>query len=165
MPLLLGRPVSPSEARELALRKRVLYAEFSEQGVLAVPGVKRFVDALARAAVPRAVATSASRRDAFSLLEILDLRAYFEVIVTAEDVRLGKPDPAVYSEAARRLGVAPATCLVFEDSLVGVVAARAAGMRAVGVATSHTAEELRSAGAESAIGDFEGIEWTAIAER
>jgi beta-phosphoglucomutase len=163
MPLLLGRPLSPAEARRLALRKRDLYAGYVARGLLSVPGVSSFLDDLARLGVPRAVGTSATRGDAESLLEGLGLRRYFAVIVTADDVRLGKPSPEVYLESARRLGALPETCVVFEDSVVGVQAARGAGMRAIGVTTTHTAAELAQAGAEMAITDFEGLTWSAVA--
>ena len=165
VPLLLGRPVSGGEARELALRKRELYAGFARRGTLAVPGVTAFVGGLSRAGVPRAVGTSASRWDVDTLLARLGLRRHFDIIVTAEDVILGKPDPAVYLEAARRLKAPPAACLVFEDSLVGVEAARRAGMRAVGVTTAHTAEELVAAGAETSIPHFEGLDWNSLVRR
>lgn len=165
VPLLLGRPVTPGEARHLALRKRELYASFASHGTQAVTGIPAFVSSLTREGIPRAVGTSASRWDVETLLAHLGLRRHFEVIVTAEDVRLGKPDPEVYLEAARRLGAPPAACLVFEDSLVGVEAARRAGMRAVGVTTAHTAEELRAVGAEIAIRDFQGLDWKTLAER
>jgi HAD superfamily hydrolase (TIGR01509 family) len=165
VPLLLGRSLEFAEARRLALRKRELYASFSAEGLSAVPGVLPFVAALARLDVPRAVGTSATRGDAVSLLGALGLLPYFDVMVTADDVALGKPDPAVYLESARRLGAPPGVCLVFEDSLVGVEAARRAGMRAIGVTTAHTAGELRGAGAEGAIADFEGLEWDSIAHR
>ena len=81
--------------------------------------------------------------------------------MAAEDVRHGKPDPEVYLLAAGRLGVAPEQCLVFEDAVVGVRAARSAGMRAIGVSTAHTETELRAAGAERAVEDFEGVSWPA----
>jgi beta-phosphoglucomutase len=163
VPLLLGRPMPSSEARRLALRKRDLYAGFAARGLLSVPGVAEFVQTLVRLGVPRAVGTSASRGDVENLLGALALRRHFEIIVTAEDVRFGKPDPEVYLECARRLGSPPGVCLVFEDSLVGVQAARRAGMRAIGVTTAHTAEELLGAGAEATIADFEGLEWESIA--
>jgi beta-phosphoglucomutase-like phosphatase (HAD superfamily) len=57
--------------------------------------------------------------------------------------------------------VAPEQCLVFEDAVVGVQAARSAGMRAIGVSTAHTETELRAAGAERAVEDFEGVTWPA----
>ena len=163
VPLLLGRHVSAAEARRLARRKRDLYGAFAARGLQSVPGVPGFVDTLARAGVPRAVGTSASRGDVETLLGDLGLRRYFDVIVTADDVRFGKPDPAVYLEAARRIGEPPAACVVFEDALVGVQAARRAGMRAIGVTTAHTADELYAAGAETTIPDFEGLQWSAVA--
>ncbi len=165
VPLLLGRPVKAWEARNLALRKRELYAGFARRGTQPVVGVPAFVDSLSRQGVPRGVGTSASRWDVDTLLVGLGLRRHFDVIVTAEDVTQGKPDPAVYLEVARQLRADPAQCLVFEDSLVGVEAARRAGMRAVGVTTAHTAAELEAAGAESAIRNFEGLDWNSLARR
>lgn len=165
VPLLLGTPVTGSEARRLALRKRELYADFAQRGTPAVAGVTAFVGSLARQAVPRAVGTSASRYDVEALLGGLGLKRHFEVIVTAEDVTRGKPDPQVYLEAARRLRTPPESCLVFEDSLVGVQAARTARMRAIGVTTAHTAAELEAAGAEATISDFEGLDWSALTRR
>jgi beta-phosphoglucomutase len=164
LPLLLGRPVSSAEARRLALRKRSLYGEFAACGLETVRGVEGFLASLERQGVPRAVGTSALRGDAVSLLERVGLLRYFDVLVTADDVRLGKPSPDVYLEAARRLDASPAECLVFEDSLVGVQAARSAGMRAIGVTTAHTTDELTAAGAERAIADFEGVEWSQVTQ-
>ncbi|HVC64122.1 MAG TPA: HAD family phosphatase, partial [Candidatus Dormibacteraeota bacterium] len=79
------------------------------------------------------------------------------------DVILGKPDPEVWTQAARRLRVAPSACVVFEDALVGVQAARSAGMRVIGVTTAHTDAEMVAAGAERTIPDFQGLEWSQIA--
>jgi len=70
-----------------------------------------------------------------------------------------------HATAARRLRMAPSHCVVFEDALVGVQAARAAGMRAVGVTTAHTEAELLAAGADRTIPDFQGLEWSSIALR
>lgn len=163
IPLLLGTIVPAGDARRLAQRKRDLYARLARRGTLAVRGVGEFVRALAAAGVPRAVGTSAMRRDADALLGELGLRGYFDVVVTADDVTRGKPDPEVYREAARRLGVPAAACLVLEDSVVGILSARSAGMRAVGVTTAHTAAELAAAGAEHSIADFEGLTWQRLA--
>lgn len=162
VPLLLGRPIAEDEALRMAFRKRELYLDQAGQGARAVPGVTAFVEALARAGVPRGVGTSATRRDVDRALREIGLRRHFEVVVSVEDVVWGKPDPEVYVLAARRLRVEPAACLVFEDSLVGVEAARRAGMRAIGVATAHDEGELRRAGAERVIDDFEGLTWTAL---
>jgi len=156
---LLGRPLSATEARRLSRRKHEHYAKLSQAGLPAVTGVPAFVSALATLGVPKAVATSARRADATRLLRELGLLAQFAVIVTAEDVRRGKPAPDVFVTAAERLGVRPERCLVFEDSVVGVRAGRAAGMRVIGVTTAHTAAELTEAGAEQCIADFDGCRW------
>ena len=159
VPLLLGRPMSEYEARRLARRKRDLYVDLARGGIVTVPGVSRFVANLARRKIPRAVGTSASGFDVNRLLAGAGLRRYFDVIVTADDVTYGKPDPEVYLLAAARMRVTPERCVVFEDSVVGVEAARSAGMRAIGITTAHTGEELVEAGAERAVADFEEIEW------
>lgn len=156
---LLDRPVPPAEAAALARRKREHYARLAARGMLPVPGAPAFVGALAADGVPRAVATSASRHDVETLLTAIGVRQHFEVVVSADDVRWGKPNPEVYLRAAAGLGLPPKSCVVFEDSVVGVHAARNAGMRVIGLTTAHSARELLAAGAERAITDFEGFEW------
>lgn len=157
--LLLGRDLAPDEAMHLACRKRDFYRRFAGRGAVAVPGAASFVSSVVQRGIACAVATSASRPDAQHVLATLGLTRHFGAVVTAEDVTRGKPDPEVYVRAAGAIGVAPPACLVFEDAVVGVQAARAAGMRVIGVATAHTGEELSAAGAERAIADFEGLTW------
>lgn len=159
VPLLLGRDVSWSEAMRLAGRKQQHYARRARAGLPAIAGAPAFVETLVARGVPLAVATSAARRDAERLLRGLDLLRHFEAMVTADDVRFGKPDPEVYLRAAEEIGAPPGACLVFEDSVVGVHAARSAGMTVVGVTTAHSEDELRAAGASHAIADFEGATW------
>jgi beta-phosphoglucomutase len=159
VPFLLGRATPYDEAYRVAARKHDHYRRLSREGPPAVRGVATFVSALAAQGVPRAVATSAARWDADRLLRLVGLRDRFDVLVAAEDVRRGKPDPEVYVLAAQGLGVPPAHCLVFEDAVVGVQAARRAGMRVIGVSTAHTETELVAAGAERAIDHFEGVTW------
>jgi HAD superfamily hydrolase (TIGR01509 family) len=159
VPLLLGEPVAPAEARRLANRKHQHYVTLAARGMPAVAGVAAFVGTLRARAVPLAVATSARRHDVIELLGPLGLLACFDAIVAAEDVTRGKPDPEVYLLAARRLDTPPDRCLVFEDAIVGVQAARGAGMRVVGVATAYEPADLLAAGAERAIATFEGLAW------
>ena len=157
--ILLVGDVGAGETRRLAEIKRAHYERLVRRGLMAVRGADDFVRGLARLGIPRAVATSASRRDLERVLDALALRAHIDVTVTADDVRWGKPHPEVYLKAADGLGVDAAACVVFEDAVVGVQAARAAGMRVVGVTTAHTAEELVAAGAERAVPHFEEVRW------
>jgi HAD superfamily hydrolase (TIGR01509 family) len=162
---VLGRELGPAEARRLAARKTALYHELADGHAPAVPGVVEFVRALAAAGVPRALATSAVPESAMRTLEALGLEGAFPVRVTADDVRLGKPDPEVYLTAAARLGVQPARCVAFEDAPVGVEAARRAGMPVVGLTTAHSADELHAAGAVRVVPDFTALAWPALAAR
>jgi HAD superfamily hydrolase (TIGR01509 family) len=165
IPLLLGRRVSDAEARRLARRKRDFYQARAQKGLDPVLGVREFLESLEELGVPCAVGTSASRWDAERLLDDLGLLRFFDVMVTADDVMLGKPDPEVWVQVARRLRVPVARCVVFEDAPVGIQAARAAGMRAIGVTTAHRDDELIAAGASLTIPDFRGLEWSRIAPR
>ena len=163
VPRILGRPVPPAEATRLAQRKTALYHELADGHAAPVPGVVEFVRALAATGVPRALATSAVADSAARILEGLGRATVFPVRVTAGQVRRGKPDPEVYLTAAARLGVPPVACVVFEDAVVGVEAARRAGMAVVGLTTAHADAELREAGATWTAPDFTGLAWAALA--
>src|SRR5439155_647292 len=93
--LLVG-DIGRGEARRLAELKREHYARLARRGLVAVAGAGAFVHALVRARVPRAVATSASRRDLERVLDALGLSRHLDVTVTADDVRWGKPHPEIY---------------------------------------------------------------------
>jgi HAD superfamily hydrolase (TIGR01509 family) len=163
LPELLGRPIGADEVQRLISRKAVLYEEACAGRVTAVHGAVDFVRALCAAGVPRGLATSALPERVTATLAALGLVDAFLVCVTGHDVRLGKPDPEVYLTAAARLGVESAACVAFEDAPAGVVAARKAGMRVVGVATTCSDGELRTAGARLVIRDFAGMRWEELA--
>ena len=84
-----------------------------------------------------AVASNAEPENVNFLLDRAALRPYFQVVIDGHQVKRPKPDPEIYLLAAQRLGIRPANCIVFEDSLSGVEAATRAGMRIVGVSTTH----------------------------
>ncbi|MFJ8789209.1 HAD family hydrolase [Streptomyces sp. NPDC102462] len=107
-------------------------------GVRLLPGTRDFLDSLP--ADRWAVVTSATRRLAEARLDAVGIRP--KTLMTADDVTRGKPDPEPYLLAARRLGVDPARCVVFEDAPAGLRAGRAAGTATVALATTHPAHEL-----------------------
>ena len=109
--------------------------------------------------MPRAVATSASRGDLDALLSQVGLRAHFEVIVTAEDVQWGKPNPEVFLRAAagRTCRRPAAWCSRIRWSACMPPATPACAC--IGITTAHDSRELLAAGAERAIADFEGFAW------
>ena len=117
--------------------------------VAVFPGARELIGAL-RAALPLAIASGARREEIETILSGIGLRDAFREIVGAQDATATKPDPAPYLEAARRLGRAvpglvPEDCIAFEDSVAGVLSARGAGMKVIGVAHTYPAAKLRSA--------------------
>jgi len=105
-----------------------------------MPGVERFLNKLGAANIPMAVATSATPEYAEHVLTTLGLKNRFRFVLTAADIRHGKPDPEVYLLAAERLGIEPSQMMVLEDSGNGCHAAVAAGAYSVAVPNRHTRE-------------------------
>ncbi|KAF0676614.1 HAD family hydrolase [Profundibacterium mesophilum] len=110
---------------------RAAMARRCRSGVPVMEGALALLDRIDALGLPRAVATNSRTQGAVSKLEASSLAGRFEVVIGFEQVARGKPAPDVFIEAARRLGIAPARCLVFEDSDVGTRAALAAGMTVV----------------------------------
>ena len=127
-----------------------------ELGLTAIPGAAAFVRAADAEGLRLALVTSASPANAQLALRVLELRDMFDAVITAADVRAGKPAPDPYLAAARALSVEPAGALVFEDTIPGIRAAHAAGSRCVALATTMRRDEL--AEADLVIDDFRGLE-------
>jgi HAD superfamily hydrolase (TIGR01509 family) len=121
------------------------------------PGLFEFLDAIKSNGIKRALATSAPTGNVSQAIDKLGLQNYFHVIIDKNDVTRGKPDPEVYLTTLARLGVSKANCLVFEDSKAGVQAALAAGLRVIGISSSHTEEELLEEGVTMVIKDFTNL--------
>jgi HAD superfamily hydrolase (TIGR01509 family) len=113
-------------------RLRALWKLTYERVVL-MPGVKRLLPQLHAAGYPLGIASASDRKWIVRWLTAFDLRPYFQVIASGDDVSHNKPAPDVYLFAAAQLGVEPERCLVFEDSLAGVQAAKSAGMVVIAV--------------------------------
>jgi len=98
-----------------------------------MPGVKEVLDFCKSKGLKIGLASNSSHDLIEVVLEKVGIKQYFDFLSSAQDVEKGKPDPAVYLYAAEKLGVAPAECLVFEDSIIGVRAAKSAGMFVVAI--------------------------------
>jgi beta-phosphoglucomutase family hydrolase len=143
IPDILKWTDDPEQIRNLSLRKEALYREvIREQGIAPLPGVGAWLEALRAASVPCAIASSTHRENITCTLGLIGFERYFAAIVSSEDVTCGKPAPDVFLLAARKVNTPPARCVVFEDAHVGIEAARRAGMKVVGVATTHPADTL-----------------------
>ena len=145
--------IKPSEMERLGRRKDELYAIAANQ-LNTKPGIPRVLSQLTAAKILCAVATSAGRPRTNESLERFGITKYFSAIVTGEDASSPKPAPDIFLLVAARLGVNAGQCVVVEDSVAGVLAARAAGMRCAGFAPPERLGELERAGADDLISDF-----------
>jgi beta-phosphoglucomutase len=141
-PILFGRPLAREEWQAHEEEKESLYREISRGRLTPVAGFARLLERAASHGVPVTLATSAPRPNVEHTLAEIGCTTAFACIVRGDEVRRGKPAPDVFLAVASRLGVAPGTCLVFEDAPMGIAAARAAGMPSVALTTSFTAEAL-----------------------
>lgn len=149
---------SPQEIAQLADRKERSYVEIYRPQIAMLPGVKRLLIDARDKGVRLGIATAAPPLCVEFVREALMLESYFDTIVDSQQVVRGKPHPEGYLMAARRLGVHPSECLVFEDAPVGVEAAQAAGMSAFVVLTTHAeAEFARFTNVRGFVRDFSGF--------
>lgn len=133
-----GPQITAAEIAQISTVKEARFRELlGSAGVVALPGVARWLARLRAGGWRQAVASSAQPASLEAMLGALRLAEYFAATVSARDVARGKPAPDVFLLAADRVGVPPERCVVVEDAPAGLEAARAAGMRAIGVRTTH----------------------------
>jgi HAD superfamily hydrolase (TIGR01509 family) len=138
---------------EYGQRKEDFFQE-NFKDVKLIPGVEIFLRELKIAGVKTGIATSASSYRTLRTLQLLNLEDKFAAVITGDDVSAGKPNPAAYRLAAERMNLKADQLLVLEDAPTGVQAAKAAGMRCIGVSSNGRAEVLRLAGADQIIPNF-----------
>jgi HAD superfamily hydrolase (TIGR01509 family) len=155
-PRLLGRPVSGDELERLSTQKEERYRALFRPHMAPLRGAAELMARLRNSGVRLALASSAPPGNRDMVLDGLRWRGLFDAIVEAEHLP-GKPAPDAFLDAARRLELSPAECLVFEDAVNGVRAAVAAGIPVVGITTTVPAATLLAAGAREAAPDFASL--------
>jgi len=148
--------LTPEQVQCYGAQKAVLFKN-STLELKTINGLPDFMAQVAAAGLAIAVGSSASRSRVEETLNQLNLKRYFRVIVTGDDVAQGKPDPAIFLQAARGLGVAPENILVCEDAVAGVKAAKAAGMKCLAIAANGRDHLLEKAGAGKVAQDFVSV--------
>jgi len=160
MRALFGAELSLEQAQALVDEKETLYREAFAPAFRWVAGFDRFAQRARTNGLRCGLGSAGDRhniRFALDRLPDLGLDGLFDVTVGGDEGLPGKPDPAIFVEVARRLGVDAHDCLVFEDSPAGIAAAQRAGMRAVALTTSHPAEELAGPHVLLAVPDFDAL--------
>ena len=145
---------SKEEIDAIVMQKETQYQKDFLPDLKLIKGLDALLAKAKSSDVKMAIGTAAIPYNVNYVLDNLNIRSYFPVIITANDVAVSKPNPDVFLKAAGELGIAPNECLVFEDSPKGIEAARHGGMQAVGITSYHTAEELKNDNVLCVVNDY-----------
>jgi len=141
----MGRLADDATLQEAVARKHVEYDRSIRAEMRLVPGVADFIENAALEGFQLAIVSGALRSEIDLVLELAGLRPHFAEIIAAEDVAACKPDPQGYVRARERLELPSKRCVVIEDSIPGLNAARAAGLRCAMLSTSYSGDAIRNA--------------------
>jgi HAD superfamily hydrolase (TIGR01509 family) len=135
---LVGEPLDAAWAEEVSEAKERAYRSIlGREGLDLLPGAETWLVRLGEGGWRQALASSAPPLNIEAAFLALRLHRFLRTVVSADEVGRGKPDPSIFLEAARRLGLPPERCVVVEDAPAGVEGARRAGMRSIGVLSEH----------------------------
>jgi beta-phosphoglucomutase family hydrolase len=143
--------IEETQIKDLVQQKTRVFEQLAKTEGRIIEGVREFLDLLSAARIPLAICSGALRAEIELILEEAQLRSYFDVVVSAEEVRRGKPDPEGFLLALQKLRdictkpVTPESCIVIEDSHWGLKAARAARMHTIAVTNTYGPEQLKLA--------------------
>ncbi|MDQ2793070.1 MAG: HAD-IA family hydrolase [Bacteroidota bacterium] len=137
-------PVPLKQREAYVAQREFLYRVLFWNKRREVAGLTAFLKAARAAGHPIGLGTGSGEEAIHYIVDHLSLRPYFDVIVGSDDVRRGKPHPDTWLVTAKKLGVPPESCIVFEDGLLGEQAAYRAGMHCIGVATTLKAKDFQS---------------------
>jgi HAD superfamily hydrolase (TIGR01509 family) len=155
---LLGDTVVDHDIQAYSDLKELCYRDIARGKIELMDGVRDVLDALTRQGVRLAIGSSGVLPNLELTVSECGLTGRFAAIASLEDITHGKPDPEVFLVAAKKAGGVPRRSVVFEDAVVGIQAAKAAGMYAVGVLTTHHAEALLNAGADEVVQNLVGYD-------
>jgi beta-phosphoglucomutase family hydrolase len=155
MPKVFGKDLSEDDIKRLAEEKEAIYRKLYAPHIKPIPGLHEFIVKLKKKKIMISIATGSIVENRDFVLEAIGLKGKFPVIVGGEDFKNGKPHPEIFLTTAKKLKTDPNDCLVFEDAPAGIEAAKNAGMKVVGIITSHKPEELKKA--DFVIGNFQEV--------
>jgi HAD superfamily hydrolase (TIGR01509 family) len=155
---LLGEKLSDEEVRHYAALKEECYRDVARGRIQLLEGMRPLLDALTDRGVKLAIGSSGPLANLELSISDCGLEGRFAAIASLEDITRGKPDPQVFLVAAAKAGAHPARSAVFEDATVGIQAAKAAGMYAVGLTTTHPAAALAGSGADLVVESLIGFD-------
>lgn len=142
---IYGNEMSEEEVVKHTEDKEALYRILYKPFIEPVKGLIHFLEVLHNMNIPMAIATSGVQSNIDFFFENIPVKKFFKTVVNSSHIKKGKPDPEIYLKTASILGIDPENCLVFEDAVVGLQSAQAAGMKVITLTTTQTKEELKNA--------------------
>lgn len=156
--------LSPAEQATFAAAKEARFRQLAAGRLQPLAGLVELLALAHQRQWRLALVTNAPRENAHFMLDALELRTAFEVIILGEELPAGKPDPLPYCLALEKLGLTADEALAFEDSPTGIRSALGAGVQTVGLATTHRPADLAALGATPVIADFTASELARLLE-
>ncbi len=142
---IFGKDLSEEKITNITLEKEAVYREMYAQYIKPVPGLINLLEFFRNKGLLMAIATSGIQPNIDFMFDHVPIKPYFKAVINSAHITKGKPDPEIYLKTASTLNVQPEHCLVFEDAVVGIEAAKSAGMKVVAVATTEDKKELSNA--------------------
>ena len=142
---ILGKNLSSEEVSKIGDKKEIYFREGAKGKLKPTRGLIKILSSLKKGGFKMAIASSGPPENVKFVVEELGIRSYFEVLLSGEDATCSKPHPGIFLKAAERLGVSPKICIVVEDAVVGIEAAKRAGMKAIALCGTHPREAFLEA--------------------
>ncbi len=130
---------------EYSIEKESMYRDLYAPHIKPIDGLIDFLDELEKEKIPKTIATSGIAPNINFMFEHVPIRKYYADVIDASQITKGKPHPEIFLKAAAAVNADPTNCIAFEDSVAGIRSAKAAGMKVVGLTTTHTADDIKEA--------------------
>ena len=157
MTSVFGDMYTKDELKKMTDDKEIIFRDIYKSKIYPIEGLKQFLDNLKENNILLSIGSNAIRENVLMTIEELSITNYFSSIICGDEVSRGKPDPEMFVKTLSNLNVSRDECIIFEDSIEGVKAAKNADIKVIGVTSSQSSEKLKSVGAFKTIDDYTKI--------
>ena len=157
MSSVFGDTYTKDELEKMSDDKEVIFRDIYRSKIFPINGLRKFLDNLKKNNILLSIGSNAIRKNVLMTIKELGITNYFSSIICGDEVSKGKPDPEMYIKTLSNLKVNKNECIIFEDSIEGITAAKNANIKAIGVTSSQSSETLKSVGAFKTIEDYTKI--------
>jgi len=157
MTSVFGDMYTKDELKKMTDDKEIIFRDIYKSKIYPIEGLKQFLDNLKKNNILLSIGSNAIRKNVLMTIEELSITNYFSSIICGDEVSRGKPDPEMFVKTLSNLNVSRDECIIFEDSIEGVKAAKNAHIKVIGVTSSQSSEKLKSVGAFKTIDDYTKI--------